>query len=111
MTEQTAEEPATYDVVFDTAVLVGSALAAVRDGGDYVGVMPPAQPPTERGVRVTAVQVRADGARLATLLARTASGELETRIAGTADLEDAAAVYAKVVAGGQRGRWVLEVRP
>lgn len=105
----TDAEPATYDAVFDTGVLVGSALAAVRDGGDYVGVMPPAQPPAERGVRVTAVQVRADGQRLAALLARVSSGELEARVAGTAGLEEAAAVYAKVAGGGQRGRWVLEV--
>ncbi len=105
----TSPEPAAYDVVFDAAVLDVAALAATRDGGDYVSVMPPALPQAERGVRVSAVSVRADGARLSELLARTAAGELEARVAGTAALEDAAAVYAKVAAGGQRGRWVLEV--
>jgi NADPH:quinone reductase-like Zn-dependent oxidoreductase len=105
----TSPEPAAYDVVFDAAVLDLAALAATRDGGDYVSVMPPALPPAERGVRVGAVSVRADGARLSELLARSAAGELEARVAGTAALEDAAAVYAKVAAGGQRGRWVLEV--
>lgn len=104
----TSPEPAAYDVVFDAAVLDVAALAATRDGGDYVSVMPPALPPAERGVRVSAVSVRADGAGLSELLARSAAGELETRVAGTAALEDAATVYAKVAAGGQRGRWVLE---
>jgi len=105
----TSPEPAAYDVVFDAAVLDVAALAATRDGGDYVSVMPPALPAAERGVRVSAVSVRADGARLSGLLARSAAGELEARVAGTAALEDAAAAYAKVAAGGQRGRWVLEV--
>ena len=105
----TSPEPAAFDVVLDAAVLDAAALAATRDGGDYVSVMPPALPPAERGVRISAVSVRADGARLAELLERSAAGELEARVAGTAALEDAAAVYAKVAAGGQRGRWVLEV--
>ena len=105
----TSPEPAAYDVVLDAAVLDVAAVAATRDGGDYVGVMPPAVPRAERGVRIGVVSVRADGARLAELLARTAAGELEARVAGTAALEDAATVYAKVAAGGQRGRWVLEV--
>jgi NADPH:quinone reductase-like Zn-dependent oxidoreductase len=104
----TSPEPAAYDVVLDAAVLDVAALAAARDGGDYVSVMPPALPPAERGVRVSAVSVRADGARLSELLSRSAAGELEARVAGIAGLEDAAAVYAKVAAGGQRGRWVLE---
>lgn len=105
----TSPGPALYDVVFDAAVLDTAALAATRDGGDYVGVMPPAVPATERGVRTTAVSVRADGARLSQLLARSAAGELEIRVAGTATFGEAAAVYAKVAVGGQRGRWVLEV--
>lgn len=104
----TSPEPAAYDVVLDAAVLDVAALASTRDGGDYVSVMPPALPEAERGVRVSAVSVRADGARLSELLARSAAGELEARVAGTAALEDAAVVYAKVAAGGQRGRWVLE---
>jgi len=72
----TSPEPAAYDVVFDAAVLDVAALAATRDGGDYVGVMPPALPPAERGVRASAVSVRADGAGLSELLARSAAGEL-----------------------------------
>ncbi|HXH79250.1 alcohol dehydrogenase catalytic domain-containing protein [Nocardioides sp.] len=105
----TSLEPAAYDVVFDTAVLGSVAVAATRDGGDYVGVMPPAVPDSERGVRTGAVSVQADGSRLSELLARSVSGELEIRVAGTGSLEEAAAVYAKVGGGGQRGRWVLEV--
>ena len=105
----TSPESAAYDVVLDAAVLDEIAVTAVRDGGDYVGVMPSATPAVERGVRVSAVSVRAEGARLGELLARAATGELEVRVAGTGSLDDAAAVYAKVAGGGHRGRWVLEV--
>ncbi|MBA3783064.1 MAG: zinc-binding dehydrogenase [Nocardioides sp.] len=103
----TAPQPAAYDVVFDTAVLNALAVAAVRDGGQYVGVIPPAPPAPERGVSVSAVNVRADGSQLARLLARTASGELEVRVAGTVALDHAGSAYEKLAGGGQRGRWLL----
>lgn len=105
----TSLEPATHDAVLDAAVLDGPALAAVRDGGDYIGVMPAAVPASERGVRIEAVRVGANGTRLTELLARAAAGELEVRVAGTGTLDEAAAVYAKTAGGGQRGRWVLEI--
>ncbi|WP_211754639.1 alcohol dehydrogenase catalytic domain-containing protein [Nocardioides gansuensis] len=100
-------EPASYDAVLDTAVLDAVAMAAVRDGGEHVSVLPPAPPASERGIRVQAVQVQADGQRLGELLARSAAGELEVRVAGTAPLAEASAVYEKVAGGGQRGRWLL----
>jgi hypothetical protein len=53
------------------------------------------------------VGVQPDGVQLADLLERSRTGELEIRVAGTATLEDAATVYAKVAGGGQRGRWLL----
>lgn len=100
-------EPASYDAVLDGAVLQADGLALVRDGGTFVGVQP-SQPVTpERGIAVTAVQVRRDGALLADLLDRSVTGELAVRVAGTAPLSEAATVFAKVGGGGQRGRWLL----
>ncbi len=100
-------EPASYDAVLDGAVLQAGALAYVKDGGTFVGVQPSQPVPTERGITVTAVQVRRDGALLADLLRRSADGELAVRVAGTAPLHEAATVFAKVGGGGQRGRWLL----
>ena len=103
----TEPEPAAHDAVLDPAVLGAAAVAAVRDGGTYVGVIPSAVPPAERGIETRSVLVQADGARLAELLDRSASGELEVRVAGTVPLDSASAAYDKVSAGGQRGRWLL----
>jgi len=96
-----------YDAVFDPAVLGDPAVAAAVDGGHYVGVIPSAPISGPRGVTVGAVDVVPDSALLAELLERSRTGELEIRVAGTAALEDAATVFAKVAGGGQRGRWVL----
>ena len=93
--------------MFDAAVLVGPALAAVRDGGSYLGVKPSEIPGGPRGITTVAVTSHHDGARLAALLALVATGELPTRIAGTLPLADAAQAQANISKGGQRGRWVL----
>ncbi|WP_344100599.1 alcohol dehydrogenase catalytic domain-containing protein [Myceligenerans crystallogenes] len=98
---------AAFDAVLDAAALREAALAAVRDGGAYVGVLPPRPVPSERGITTQDVGVRPDGATLAGLLRLAAAGVLEPRVAGTAPLDEAAAAYAKVAAGGQRGRWLL----
>jgi NADPH:quinone reductase-like Zn-dependent oxidoreductase len=98
---------ASYDAVLDGAVLQQAGLVFVRDGGTFVGVQPSAPVPAERGITVAAVQVRRDAARQADLLARSVTGELAVRVAGTAPLADAATVYAKLGSGGQRGRWLL----
>lgn len=96
-----------YDAVLDTAILGDPAVAAAADGGHYVGVIPSAPATSQRGITIGAVNVAPDAAQLAELLERSRSGELEVRVAGTAALEDAATVYAKVAGGGQRGRWLL----
>ena len=96
-----------FDAVFDAAVLVGPALAAVRDGGSYLGVKPSEIPDGPRGITTVAVTSHHDGPRLAALLALAAAGELPTRIAGTLPLADAAQAQANIGKGGQRGRWVL----
>jgi len=108
-TELLTELPGTasFDAVVDPAVLVGAALAEVRDRGAYVGVVSAAVPESVRGIRTVAVRVHHDGARLAELLAQVAMGALATRVAGTLPLADAAQAQANMEKGGQRGRWVL----
>ncbi|MCH0563145.1 MULTISPECIES: NADP-dependent oxidoreductase [unclassified Streptomyces] len=103
-------EPAadgSYDAVLDAAVLGEAALARVRDGGAYAGVIPPARPASVRGVRTTAVQVGADGARLAELVRLVDEGVLTLRVAETFALDDAAKAHARLAEGGVRGRLVL----
>ncbi len=100
-------DPAAYDAVLDPASIGDPAVASVVDGGTYVGVQSTAVPESRRGISTTSVLVHRDADRLAELLARSASGELEVRVAGTFPLAEAATAYAKVAAGGQRGRWLL----
>ncbi|WP_143645718.1 zinc-binding dehydrogenase, partial [Streptomyces swartbergensis] len=96
-----------FDAVLDAAVLGERALASVRDGGRYVGVIPQAQPASVRGVRTDAVEVGADGAQLADLVRLVDEGVLTTRVAETFALDDAAKAHARLEEGGVRGRLVL----
>ena len=96
-----------FDAVFDAAALQEGAIVAARDGGAFVGVLPPAPVAPERGISVAAVNVRADGERLAELLGLSRDGVLEVRVAGEVSLDQAAAAYDRRTAGGQRGRWLL----
>ncbi|MFR0358909.1 NADP-dependent oxidoreductase [Streptomyces sediminimaris] len=100
-------EAGAYDGVLDAAVLGGTALEWVRDGGAYVGVRPGGHPEPVRGVRSTAVAVTADGARLAKLAALVDEGVLTLRVAETYPLEEAAKAHARLDQGGVRGRLVL----
>ncbi|MEU0216983.1 NADP-dependent oxidoreductase [Streptomyces sp. NPDC006265] len=95
------------DAVLDAAVLGEPALAGVRDGGRYIGVIPQAEPVSVRGVRTGAVEVSADGARLAELVRLVDEGVLTARVAETFALEDAAKAHARLDEGGVRGRLVL----
>ena len=94
--------------MLDAAALHGPALAAVRDGGHYVGFKP-GQPQTpERGITVDTVQVLPDGESLGALLPLAADGVVPVRIAGRAPLVDAATVYERGSSeSGSRGRWLL----
>lgn len=103
----TAPEPGAFDAVLDAAVLGETALAWVRDGGAYAGVIPQAQPAPVRGVRTTAVEVSPDGARLAELVRLVDEGVLTLRVAETFALDDAAKAHARLEEGGVRGRLVL----
>ncbi|MFC7994184.1 NADP-dependent oxidoreductase [Streptomyces pilosus] len=96
-----------FDAVLDAAVLGERALAWVRDGGAYTGLIPRAEPAGERGVRVAAVEVVADGVRLAELVRLVDEGVLTPRVADTYALADAVKAHARLAEGGVRGRLVL----
>ncbi|MFE0249368.1 NADP-dependent oxidoreductase [Streptomyces sp. NPDC059010] len=96
-----------FDAVLDAAVLGEPALAWVRDGGAYIGVIPQAQPGSVRGVRTGAVEVSADGRRLAELVRLVDEGVLTTRVAETFALDEATKAHARLAEGGVRGRLVL----
>ncbi|MFE9772200.1 NADP-dependent oxidoreductase [Streptomyces sp. NPDC005931] len=99
--------PGSVDAVLDAAVLGEAAQAWVRDGGAYAGVIPQAAPAPVRGVRTGAVEVSADGARLAELVRLVDEGALTLRVAETYALDDAAKAHARLAEGGVRGRLVL----
>ncbi|MGI3224231.1 NADP-dependent oxidoreductase [Streptomyces sp. GTA36] len=98
---------ADFDAVLDAAILGEPALARVRDAGAYVGVAPGAGPAAARGVRIEAVMVRPDGARLAELVRLADEGVLTLRVAETYALEEAAKAHARLAKGGLRGRLVI----
>ncbi|MFF2366424.1 NADP-dependent oxidoreductase [Streptomyces sp. NPDC058122] len=99
--------PRSVDAVLDAAILGADALEWVRDGGAFMGVIPGAHPASVRGVRTGAVEVAADGARLAELVALVDEGALTTRVAGTYALDEAVKAHARLAEGGLRGRLVL----
>ena len=96
-----------WDAVADGAVLQERGLALVGDGGVFVGVLPNAEPATERAITVTAVVTRPDGLRLGELLARTATGELPARVHAVVPLDEAPDAHRALAKGGVRGRYVL----
>ncbi|MCX4907872.1 NADP-dependent oxidoreductase [Streptomyces sp. NBC_00878] len=102
-----AVAPGSVDAVLDAAVLGAGALEWVRDGGAYAGVIPGAEPASVRGVRVGAVEVAADGARLTELVGLVDAGVLTARVAETLPLAEAAKAHARLGEGGVRGRVVL----
>lgn len=95
------------DGVLDAAVLGEAALASVRDGGVYVGLIPHHAPAAERGVRVVEQEVAADGAHLARLVALVDEGVLTLRVADTFPLAEVARAHAHLETPGVRGRVVL----
>lgn len=96
-----------WDAVADGATMQGQALALVRDGGSFVGVLPAARPTAERGIDVSVIVTEPDGARLADLLARVASGDLPARVHAVLPLDQAADAHRAMAKGGVRGRIVL----
>lgn len=99
--------PGGVDALLDGAGLGPAVLGAVRDGGAFASLIPPATPPAERGITVRTPFLRADGARLRELVALVERGELTPRVAGVLPLERVADAHAEAAKGGVRGRFVL----
>lgn len=95
-----------FDAVLDAAVLLESALTAVRDGGTFVGVAPASPVASEREIAVHTVSVEPDSVAIAELLRLAGEGTLEVRMAGQVPLREAAKAYDEVASGSQRGRWL-----
>ncbi|WBB63143.1 zinc-binding dehydrogenase [Streptomyces sp. WMMC500] len=104
----TAPAPAGHDAVLDAAVLGGAqTLRWTRDGGALAAVIPHTAPAPVRAIRTAALDVRADGPRLAELTRLVDAGTLTLRVAETYALTDAPKAHARLAEGGIRGRLVL----
>jgi len=99
--------PDGVDGLLDTAALGRLVLPAVADGGVYIGVIPPLEPPAERGIRVQTVQLHPDGPLLRELVALADSGQLTPRVAQTFGFDEASKAHAMAATPGLRGRVVL----
>lgn len=97
-----------FDAVIDAAV-IADLFTYIVDAGQYIGLIPAAVPPSQRGIDVCAVTVRADGAELSTLLAEVAIGHLPLRIAGDFPLEDVEKAHAAFAAKTTPGRWLVTI--
>jgi NADPH:quinone reductase-like Zn-dependent oxidoreductase len=83
-----------------------AAIEAVADGGRLATIT--GDPPrTERGVTVADVYLRANGARLAALVAALADGMLSLHLGATVPLAEAAAALQTTSAGCASGATVL----
>jgi NADPH:quinone reductase-like Zn-dependent oxidoreductase len=83
-----------------------TALPAVMSDGRLATITGD-PPPPERGVQVSDVYVRADGARLGALVEMLAQGRLSLHVAATHPLAGAAAALQDAVAGRAAGAIVL----
>lgn len=101
---------AVFDAVLDAAAIGEAALARVGDGGDYVGVVPPALPDSVRGIRTQAVMAAPDGELLGRLLEAAADGSITPRVHATMPLSEVRDAHRMLDAGGLRGRIVLDPR-
>ncbi|MFD9126427.1 NADP-dependent oxidoreductase [Kitasatospora sp. NPDC059571] len=99
--------PAGADAVLDAAGIGAPLSAALRDGGRFVAVRPPAAPEPERGIEVVVLNVVPDAAALAELAAMAADGRLDVRIDSVHPFEAAADAHARLDGGGTRGAVVL----
>lgn len=99
--------PGGADGLFDTASVAAPALAAIREGGRYCGVIHPFAPVPERGIAVSTVGVHSDSETLAGLVHLVDAGELTLRVAAHYPLGDAAQAHTHLAKGGTRGAVVL----
>ncbi|MFI7131135.1 NADP-dependent oxidoreductase [Nonomuraea sp. NPDC050153] len=99
--------PGGVDGALDAAVNGAAALDAVRSGGGFAALVAGGAPAPLRGTRVFDHWIRADGARLADLVALVETGSLTLRVAETLPLDRVAAAHGRLAEGGLRGRLVL----
>jgi NADPH:quinone reductase-like Zn-dependent oxidoreductase len=91
----------------DAAQIGAPALAAVRDGGSFVAVSDPSEPPAERDITVATVHVHHDAAQQALLVGLVETGDLRLRVAASFSLDDAAKAHEAAAQPGLRGRVVV----
>ena len=104
-----AASPAGSGVTAAVNTVRGEAAAAIEviaDGG-HLATITGDPPPSERGVVVADVYVRADGSRLAALVAALGEGMLSLHLGTTVPLSEAAAALNAVSAGRASGATVL----
>ena len=104
-----AASPAARGVTAAVNTAIGgaaAALQAVADDGRLVTITGD-PPPAERGVTVADLYVRADGVRLAALVAALADGLLSVHVGATRPLAEAATALQTAVAGRASGASVL----
>ncbi|MGC5362136.1 NADP-dependent oxidoreductase [Streptomyces sp. DT24] len=94
------------DALLDTAGLPG-AIAAVKDGGQAVSIVPTAAPGPERGITVRMSFVEQDGERLDRLGRLVEKGVLTLRIADSVGLSGVGAAHRRLAAGGTRGKLLV----
>jgi NADPH:quinone reductase len=99
--------PEGVDALLDAAGVGSAAMGAVRDGGVFAALLPPATPTPERNIRVVRVMLQSDGARLRELASLAERGHLTTRVARTYGFDEAAQAHAAFAMGGMRGRLIL----
>ena len=94
------------DGLLDPAAIGQAAIGAVRDGGVFVGAIPPL-PVSERRIHVDRVEVVPNQGQLAEIAAAADRGEFTPRVAELYPLDQAAAAHARQQRGNLRGRIVL----
>ncbi|MEV4008913.1 NADP-dependent oxidoreductase [Nonomuraea angiospora] len=99
--------PGGVDGALDAAVSGAAALDAVRSGGVFAALVAGGAPLPLRGTQVFNHWIRADGARLADLVALVEAGSLTLRVAEALPLDQVAAAHHRLTKGGLRGRLVL----
>lgn len=99
--------PGGTDGAVDAAALGAVALDAVCGGGAFAALVAGCAPAPLRGTNVFHTWIRADGARLADLVALAEAGRLTLRVTDTLPLEQVAVAHERVAKGGLRGRVVL----
>ncbi|SDZ03273.1 NADPH:quinone reductase [Saccharopolyspora shandongensis] len=99
--------PGGADAAIDAAALGAEALDAVCSGGAFAALVGGAEPRPLRGTRVFNHWIRADGKRLAELVALVESGTITLRVAEAMPLDRVAEAHERLARGGLRGRLVL----